>query len=569
MTRKIVIVGGVAGGATAAARARRCNENADIILLEKDEHVSFANCGLPYYIGGEIADRGKLLLASPAKFRDWFNVDVRTRHEVLAIDRQRHTVRVHDRQARREFDLPYDRLIIAPGATPIVPPMQGTTADNVFTLRNLADTDRIKRHLDQTRPGRAVVIGAGFIGLEMVEMLHKRGMQVSLVELAPQVLPPLDPEMAHMVQTELARHGVDLHLGNGLKAFEQEGGLVRRVVLNDGTKLDADFVMMSIGVRPNVKLAQEAGLELGESGGIRVNDFMQTTDPLIYAVGDAVEYRHGVSDLLTRMPLAGPANRAGRIAGEHAASDQATPMPPVLGTAIVRVFDAVAALTGCNRRCAQRMGKAIKAVWVPARHHVGYYPGSQEMILKLIYEEGTGKVLGAQIVGGAGVDKRIDVLATAIRFGATVSDLTTLDLAYAPPFGAAKDPVHMAAFAAENDLRGIDRMESPDLAAALPGGFQLVDVRTPEEWNAGHLATAVSIPLHELRDRLDELDPALPVATVCRGGQRSYYASRILRQKGFADVRTISGGMVTFGHAHPEVELDKRPAPSRAQAESK
>ncbi|MCC6581766.1 MAG: FAD-dependent oxidoreductase [Phycisphaeraceae bacterium] len=548
MQRRIVIIGGVAGGATAAARARRANEHAQITLIEKDEHVSFANCGLPYYIGGEITDRSKLLLATPRKFHQWFNIDVLTRTEALRVDRQARTVQIKSRETGEIRDLPYDRLIIAPGASPIVPPLPGIDAANVFTLRNLLDTDRIKTYLDERSGGNAVVVGAGFIGLEMVEMLRHRGMNVSLVELAPQVLPPLDREMAHMVEVELARQGVGLHLGNGLKALETDGNVCKSVVLNDGTKLPADFVMLAIGVRPNIKLAQDAGLDIGKSGGIRVNATMQTSDPAIYAVGDAVEYVHGVTDLQARIPLAGPANRAGRIAGEHAATDQASPMPTVLGTAIVRVFSVTAAVTGCNRRCVDMVGGKMKAVYVPARHHVGYYPGAEEMIVKLIFNPDNGKVLGAQIVGGAGVDKRIDVIATAIRFGATISDLTTLDLAYSPPFGAAKDPVHLAAFVAENHLRGVDHLIDPMDVATLPPEVQIVDVRTEEEWKAGHLDRAVWIPLHEIRTRLNELDRSRPVAVTCRGGQRAYYAARVLKQNGFADVRNISGGMLMQAH---------------------
>ncbi|MEX0774843.1 MAG: FAD-dependent oxidoreductase [Phycisphaeraceae bacterium] len=550
-SRTIVIVGGVAGGASAAARARRMNEHAHIILVEKDEHVSFANCGLPYYVGGEITNRDKLLVATPEKFRGWFNIDVRTRQHVLSIDRPRKTLRILDRDKGREYEQVYDKLVLAPGASPIVPPIEGVNAPNVFTLRNLADTDAIKQFLDGAAGKRAVVVGGGFIGLEMVEMLHRRGMRLALVELLDQVLPPLDPEMAHLVKEELEHHGVELHLGNGLAALEMEDGKVRRVVLKNGERLDADFVMLSIGVRPNVKLAEEAGLELGKAGGIRVNEVMQTSDADIYAVGDAVEYTHAVADLPMRIPLAGPANRAGRIAGEHAATDHAAPMPPVLGTAIVRVFDKVAAVTGCNMRCVAMMQGHVRTVWVPANDHAGYYPGAQEMLVKLLYEPTSHKVLGAQIVGGHGVDKRIDILATAIRFGATVEDLTTLDLAYAPPFSSAKDPVHLAGFTAENDLRGTSPFVSPAQLAELPDSTQILDVRTSKEWDAGHLDGAIWIPLDELRSRLDELDRNRPVVTVCRAGQRSYYATRILMQHGFADVQTLTGGMHLHSHALP------------------
>lgn len=540
--RTLVIVGGVAGGATAAARARRMNEQARIILLEKDEHVSFANCGLPYYIGGEIADRSKLLLATPEKFRSWFNIDVRTFHQVTAIDRQAKTVAVANRQTGQSETLGYDKLILSPGASPILPAIDGVNSKNVFTLRNVPDSDRIRAYIDQASPKKAVVVGAGFIGLEMVEMLHHRGLEVSLVELAEQVLPLLDSEMARQVQNELAKQKIELHLGTGLMAMSTDGDRVTDVLLGDATKLKADLVVLAIGVRPNTELAKAASLEIGLGGGIRVNQFMQTSDPSIYAVGDAVEYVHGVTDSSMRIPLAGPANRAGRIAGEHAATDSARPMPKVLGTSIVRVFGLTAAMTGLSEKAAAKADVPCKAAWVPANHHVGYYPGAQEMILKLIYAP-DGRVLGAQAVGGAGVDKRMDVIATAIRFGANVDQLTELDLCYAPPFGGAKDPVHVAAYVAQNDLRQI----MPNLPVApvesLSPETQVLDVRTAGEWNSGHSARARWIPLHELRDRLGELNPKKPVAIVCRGGQRAYYAGRILKQNGFADVAVVSGGM--------------------------
>ncbi len=541
----IVIVGGVAGGASAATRARRMNEHARIILFEKDEHVSFANCGLPYYIGGEIEQRDKLLVAKPALLRRRFNLDVRTRCEVTAIDRQRKTVSVHDHRGGRTFEQHYDKLILSPGAAPIVPPIDGMDAANVFTLRNLQDTDRIKNFIERRGTGRAVVVGAGFIGLEMVEMFLRLKMRVSLVELQRQVLPPLDAEMARLVEQSLRRHGVDLHLGAGLKGFdlrEVDGRTaVSHVVLDDATRLAADVVIVAIGVRPNTRLAADAGLKLGDRGGIRVNAFLQSSDPDIYAAGDAVEYMHAVADLPMRIPLAGPANRSGRLAGEHAATGRCAPMAPVLGTAIVRVFDTVAAVTGCNERCIDQLAGHAQRLYITANHHAGYYPGAQAMTIKLLYEVDSGKILGAQIVGGAGVDKRIDVIAAVIQLGGTVEDLTTLDLGYAPPFGSAKDPVHMAGFAAANQRAGLVRFAQPadDLT-----GTQVVDMRTSGELTEAPLAAAhaVHIPLDELRDRLHELDPARPTVTVCRSGLRSYVGARILMQHGFADVADLTGG---------------------------
>ncbi|MHB1157780.1 MAG: FAD-dependent oxidoreductase [Phycisphaerales bacterium] len=547
--RTIVIVGGVAGGATAAARARRCNETANIILLEKDEYVSFANCGLPYHIGGEIPDRNQLLVATPARFRDWLNVDVRTRHECLSINRPRKSISVKNHLTGETYELSYDRLILSPGASPIIPPATSAKAVNIFTLRNLADTDAILRYLED-EPRKVAVIGAGFIGLEMVEMLHKRGMEVTLVELQPQVMPPLDDEMARLVEAELKRNNITLHLGTGLKDIRTVDNIATQVVLDNGTTVDTDMVILSIGVRPNTKLAADAGLQLGNSGGggITVNQYMQTSDPLIYAAGDAVEYTHGITQQTLRIPLAGPANRAGRIAGEHAATDNSPPMAPVFGTSIVRVFNATAGMAGISGKTAEKLNIPYAAVWVPARHHSSYYPGSEEMLIKLLYAPDTapgskGKILGVQIVGGAGVDKRIDVIATAMHFGGTVNDLTELDLAYAPPFGSAKDPVHLAAFVAQNTLRKLDRTIPPQSIYGDHDQVQWIDVRNPAEWQAGHLTHARWIPLNELRKRIGEIDPKRPVVTICRAGQRSYYATRILRQHGCRDVATLSGGM--------------------------
>jgi NADPH-dependent 2,4-dienoyl-CoA reductase/sulfur reductase-like enzyme/rhodanese-related sulfurtransferase len=537
----IVIVGGVAGGASAAARARRVNEHARIVLFEKDEHVSFANCGLPYYIGGEIRDRDKLLVASPQMLRDRFNLEIHTRHQVTGIDRQNKAVTVLNRDTGQTHTQRYDKLILAPGASPIVPPMPGIDADNVFTLRNLRDTDKIKGYLHDENAKRAVVIGAGFIGLEMVEMFRHLDMRVDLIEKLNQVLPPLDEEMARLVEAELRSQGVNLHLGNGFTGFQTQDGKAVAVHLEDGSKLEADLFLVGIGVRPATELAQEAGLQIGDSRGIRVDEYCRTSDPDIYAVGDAAEYRHAVADIMMRIPLGGPANRAGRIAGQHAATGESPQMPSVLGTAIVRVFGVTAAVTGCNLRCAKQMGcDEPKAVWVTAKHHAGYYPGAEAMTIKLLYEPSSEKILGAQIVGGAGVDKRIDVLATATQLGASVRQLTELDLAYAPPFGSAKDPVHMAGFAATNERDGLVDFAEPwhDLE-----GVQVVDVRTADEIQKLPLPGAAPIPIDELRQRVGELDPTKPTAVVCHSGLRAYAGARLLMQHGFEKVCDLGGGM--------------------------
>ncbi len=546
----LVIVGGVASGASAATRARRANEYARIILFEKDNHVSFANCGLPYYIGDEIASRDALLVTKPELLHQRFDLDVRTRHEVLAIDRPRKLVKVIDRDRGTSFDQPYDKLILAPGASPVVPPMAGVQSSNVFTLRNMEDTDRIKAAVARDGARRAVVIGAGFIGLEMVEQLVQVGMAVTLVELMPQVLPLLDAEMTQPLEETLRSHGVDVRTGMAIDHFVTRDGKATAAVVKSGDAIEADLFILGIGVRPNVTMARDAGLALGAGGGIAVNDVMQTTDPDIYAVGDAVEYRYGPTGQPLRVALAGPANRAGRIAGEHAATGRAAPMTPVLGTSIVRAFDVTAAMTGLTRRSAQRLGIDAHSTIVIADHHAGYYPGAQPITLKLVYAPGSGKVLGAQAIsGGDGVDKRIDVIATAMTMGATVRDLAGLDLAYAPPFGSAKDSVHMAAFAACNELDGLVRYLEPDADLDM---YQVVDVRKPEEIAQAALADAphaIAIPLDELRDRLGELDPDKPTVAVCASGLRSYVAARLLAQRGFGDVYGLSGGATVRARA--------------------
>ena len=546
---RIVIVGGVAGGASAATRARRVNEDAEIVLLEKDHDVSFANCGLPYYIGGEIEERDALLVTTPEQLWRRFRIDVRVRHEAQSIERRRRTVSVLERDTGRRYEEPYDKLVLATGAEPILPPIAGTDAANVFTLRNLEDTDRIKDAVGGGPLRRAVVVGAGFIGLEVVEQLLELGVPTSLVELQGQVLPPLDPEMARPLEGALLGEGVDLRLGTGIAGIEATAGRATAVRLDDGARIEADLVLLGVGVRPSIALAQEAGLELGEGGGVRTNEFQQTSDPAIYAVGDSTEVCFAPTGEALRVPLAGPANRAGRIAGEHAASGRAAPMRPVLGTAIVRCLGQSAGLTGLTRKQAERAGIPWASVTVVAGHHAGYYPGAKPLTLKLLYAPEHGRVLGAQCVGSEGVDKRLDVVATSLAFGASVRDLAGLDLAYAPPFGSAKDPVHMAAFAACNDLDGLVRFLQSD---ADLSGFQVLDVRAPDEIAARPLPGApkvVAIPLDELRDRLDELDPSLPTVTSCASGQRAYVAARILMQRGFREVYDLTGSVTLRSRA--------------------
>ncbi|MFV2066800.1 MAG: FAD-dependent oxidoreductase [Pirellulales bacterium] len=546
----IVVVGGVAGGASAATRARRMNESAHIILLEKDEHVSFANCGLPYYIGREIEDRQALLVASAEFLTRRFRLDVRTRNEATRIDRRAKTVTVVNHGAGETYEQSYDRLILAPGASPLVPPLDGLQAPGVFTLRNLEDTDRIDAAAAASRTKRVVVVGAGYIGLEMVEQFHRRGFQVALAELQPRVAPLFDPEMVVPLEASLRQRGVELHLGDGIaRVVTDTDGRAVGVELASGATIEADLVILGLGVRPNTALAAEAGLAIGPDRGITVNRHLQTSDPDIYAAGDAIETPYGPTGKPMRVALAGPANRAGRLAGEHAATGRSGEMADVWGTSIVRVFDCVAAMTGLTMAAARRLNRPARSVTIIAKHHAGYYPGAQPMTLKLTFDPEAGRLLGAQAVGGTGVDKRIDVVATALAFGGTVRDLAGLDLAYAPPLGAAKDPIHMAAFAACNQLDGIDDFVDADTDLS---GQQVVDVRNPDEIEALPLAGAdhaVAIPLDLLRQRLDQLDASRPTVISCQSGLRAHVAARILRQHGFQQVRNLSGGAMVRSRA--------------------
>ncbi len=537
-SKKVVVVGGVAGGMSAATRARRMDESASIIVLERGGFVSFANCGLPYYLGGEITDRNKLLITNPKVLADRFRIDARVKHEVTRIDRGARRVEVKDLDAQTVYTLDYDKLILAPGATPIIPSIPHVDAPNVFLLRSMEDTISAYEWLASRHPRRAVIIGAGFIGLEMAEALRGRGLEVTIIEKAPHVLPPLEADLACWVRRELLAHDVRVIEANGLKSFDAADGKVTAVIAEDGTHIETDMVMLSIGVRPNVILARDAGLEIGDSGAIRVDSFQRSSDGDIYAVGDAAEVLHGCTGRPTRIPLAGPANRQGRAAGEHAVTGSVPPPGKTLGTAIVKVFDLTVGMTGLNLADARAAGIDVDFAFVHPANHVGYYPGGQMMHLKLIYERPTGRILGAQAVGGNGIDKRIDVVATAIHFRGSIDDLAGLDLAYAPQFGAAKDPVHMAAFVAQNQLRELTPAVAPDEI----GQRRVIDVRTHEEFASGSLPAAVNIPVDELRDRLDELSPDEPLATLCRVGQRGYIAQRILAQHGFTDVANIKGG---------------------------
>jgi NADPH-dependent 2,4-dienoyl-CoA reductase/sulfur reductase-like enzyme/rhodanese-related sulfurtransferase len=547
MFPRIVIVGGVAGGMSAATRARRANEQAEIIVLERSGHISFANCGLPYYLAGKIIGEDKLLLTTPDAVDERFRIDARVHHEVTRINRERHLVEGVNRSNGEPFAIEYDKLILAPGASPILPNITGTDASNVFVLRNVEDTLRLGRHLDEQQPKRAVVVGAGFIGLEMVEALHARRVAVTVVEKAPQVLPALDTEMSGWLEAELGRHGVSVRTGTGLAELEQTNGRVCAVVTESRERIETDLVLLSIGVRPNLELASMAGIALGTAGGIAVDEFRRTSDPDIYAVGDAAEVTHRVTGAAVRIPLAGAANRHGRAAGEHAATGQASKSASVVGSAIVRVFGLDAGVTGLSKRAARAAGFDVDTALVHPNDHAGYYPGAQQIHLMLIYDRTSRKVLGAQAIGPSGIDKRIDVVATLLHFGGTIDDLSDLDHAYAPQFSSAKDPLHYAAFVAKNQTDGwspgADTWPQPGPSPEADRTL-LLDVRAWGEVKKGKLEGAVHIPIDELRDRLDELDRNRPIVVYCHIGVRGHAAARILLANGFTNVKNLKGGYV-------------------------
>ncbi len=541
---KIVIVGGVAGGASAAARARRLSEQAEIVMVERGPDVSFANCGMPYHIGETIADRSKLLVVTPERLKSRMNLDVRVRSSVESIDRENHTVRIHNLATEEVYDESYDKLILAPGAAPLRPPIPGIDQPGIFTLRNLQDMDRIKEIID-SGIREAVVVGAGFIGLELVENFVQRGISTTLVELQDQVLPPLDKEMTTPLAELLAEKGVQLLLGDAAKEFvTSENGLTVR--LKSGKELPAQLVALGIGVRPENKLAVDAGLAVGERGGIQVNEYMQTDDPDIYAVGDAIEVTDFVLGGSTQIPLAGPANRQGRIAADNVFGRQSV-YRGTQGTAVLGLFGRTAAMTGASEKTLQRTGRIYNMVYVHPADHAGYYPGADQMTLKVLFDPETGKLLGAQGVGGAGVDKRIDVLAVALQARMTVYDLEELELAYAPQFGSAKDPVNMAGFVASGLLRGDHPQIDWATLQAKPESEQplLVDVRTIEEFSRGAIPNAINVPVDELRQRLNELPKDREIVTYCQVGQRGYLATRILGQLGY-DATNLSGGYKTY-----------------------
>ncbi|MGN7298312.1 CoA-disulfide reductase [Ferdinandcohnia sp. SAFN-114] len=543
MGKKIVVVGGVAGGATAAARLRRLDESSQIVLFERGEHISFANCGLPYYIGETIQKREKLLVQTVDGMSKKFNLDIRNVSEVTKINRDTKTVSVKNLKTGEEYEESYDVLVLSPGAKPLVPPIPGLNeAENVFTLRNIPDTDKIKSFVDHKQPKEAVVIGGGFIGLEMAENLVERGVKVTLIEMANQVMAPLDYEMAAIVHKHLIEKGVNLLLKDGVKAFEDQG---KTVILSSGNKVSTDMIILSIGVRPENTLAADAGLDVAERGGIKVNEYLQTSDESIYALGDAIEVVDFISRISAMVPLAGPANRQGRIVANNIYGKNEK-YHGTLGTAIAKVFDLAVATTGNNEKVLQKLGKDYKVLHIHPASHAGYYPGAHPIALKLIFEESTGKIFGAQAVGADGVDKRIDVIATAIKGGLTVFDLTELELAYAPPFSSAKDPVNMAGYVAANMIEeDVETIQWNEIDSIIEDGGLLIDVREPSEREAGYIKGSVNIPLGEIRGRLEELPKDNTIYVSCQVGLRGYLATRILMANGFK-VKNLDGGWKTY-----------------------
>lgn len=577
MALKVVIVGGVAGGASTAARLRRLSEETEIIILERGQYISYANCGLPYYIGGTIEERDSLFVMTPEKFREWLNVDVRVRNEALSIDRDQKELIIINHLTGEEYRESYDYLVLSPGAEPLRPPLPGIDSEGIFSLRTVNDTDNIYHYLQENTPRKAVVVGAGYIGLEMAENLQHRGLDVTVVEMAPQVLPPIDADMATLVQQYLRAVGLKLRLGNGVKQFHQGANRDLKVELTDGEFLEADMVILSIGVKPEVKLAREAGLEVER--GIKVNDHLQTSDPYIYAVGDAVEVTQLVTGKSAFIPLAGPANKQGRIAANNI-SGGSEKYKGTQGTSVLKIFDMTVATTGANERMLREADIKYHNVIVHPNNHAGYYPGASPLSLKLLFSP-EGKILGAQAVGYNGVEKRIDVIATAQRTGSSIYDLQELELAYAPPYSSAKDPVNMAGFVAANLLQGHYRtIEASEINNIDSRSIQILDVRESEENELGQIPGAINIPLGKLRDRLGELDPQKVVITYCSVGLRSYLASRILILRGFKEVRNLNGGYRMYQalqneinsegdetltqHGNQPAEAEKTPVPENA-----
>lgn len=537
--KKILIVGGVAGGASAAARLRRLSEEDHIVMFERGEYISFANCGLPYYIGEVIQNRNKLLVQTIEGMTNRFNLDIRNFTEVVKINRDEKKITARNVQTGEEYDESYDVLILSPGSKPIRPNIPGIEeAKALFTIRNVPDTDKIKKYVDVVKPKQAVIVGGGFIGLEMAENLVERGVEVTLVERSNQVMAPIDYEMAQIVQTHLLEKGIDLVLDDGVESFENEG---KQICLSSGKVIDTDMIILAIGVQPENSLAKDAGLDLGLRGAIKVNSHLQTSDSSIYAVGDVIEVKDYINEFETFVPLAWPANRQGRLVADHINGREAE-YKGTMGTSIAKIFDLAVAATGNNEKTLQRIGIPYEVVHVHPNNHAGYYPGASQLTLKLIFDKETGKIYGAQGVGKDGVDKRIDVIATAIKGGLKVQDLPDLELAYAPPFSSAKDPVNYAGYVATNIMEGlVDTIQWHEIDQIVENGGYLIDVRDPQEVARGAIRGSVNIPVNDLRDRLDEVPKDKDIYVSCQVGLRGYLAARILDENGIK-AKNLDGG---------------------------
>lgn len=546
---KYIVIGGVAGGATVAARLRRMDEQAEIILLERGAYVSYANCGLPYYIGGEISERDHLFVQTVKGFQDRFAIDIRVRQEAVEILREQKAVRIKNLETGAEYTESYDKLVLSPGAAPIRPNLEGINLPNIFTLRNVPDTDAIKNYITANRPRCAVVVGGGFIGLEMAENLHRQGLEVHVVEMGRQVMAPIDYSMASIVHHHMVEQGIHLHLERGVTRFASSASGALEVVLSDEQKIETDMVILSIGVRPETTLAKDSGLAIGALGGISVNEYMQTSDPDIYALGDAVEVVHGVTGKPALIPLAGPANKQGRIVADNIVYGNVSVYSGTIGTSIAQVFDLTVAAAGANSKLLDREKIPYLSSFTHSQSHAGYYPGAVSMSLKILFSPENGRLLGAQIVGFDGVDKRIEMLAQVIQNQGTVADLMELEHAYAPPYSSAKDPVNMAGFVADNILKKrVETILWSDVPS-LPADAVKIDVRTPAEYELGTIPGFVNIPVDELRGRLAELPKDRLIVVTCAIGLRGYLAYRILKQHGFTHVKNLSGGYKTWSAA--------------------
>ena len=557
---KVVIIGGVAGGATAAARIRRLDEQAEIIVFERSGFISYANCGLPYYIGGIIEDENKLTLQTPESFWRRFRVKVNVHHEAIAIHPDNKTVTVKNLKNGKIFTESYDKLLLSPGAKPIKPRFEGIDSDKIFTLRTVEDTLRLKKYTDEHQLKSAVVVGGGFIGIEVAENLHDLGIDITLVEASDQLMAPFDRDMASFIHAEILKNGIHLMLDTMVEGFAHTDCGID-VKLKNAQTLHTDMVVMAIGVAPETNLAKDAGIELGIKGSIVVNDKMETSIPDVYAVGDAVQIKNFVTDKDTLISLAGPANKQGRIAADNICGGNSH-YNGGQGSSVIKIFDMTAAATGINEKTAKLIGINADKVILSPMSHAGYYPGGKIMTLKVLFEKDTYRLLGAQIVGFDGVDKRIDVLATAIRAGIKAYELTELDLAYAPPYSSAKDPVNMAGYIIENIKNGIVKQWYYEEDETLPrdGSITLLDTRTPMEYRMGHAKGFINIPVDELRERIDELDKSKPVYIICQSGLRSYIASRILMGNGF-DAYNFAGGFRFYNAVHNDKALNKKSTP--------